>query len=81
MFKLKQQLSEAESEIQRLRMEGADKVLSSNSCSSSQSHSMEAVEPPFLGEFVVDGYDDDVFYVSPEAQLINAYNEWINHFM
>lgn len=42
---------------------------------------MEAVEPPFLGEFVVDGYDDDVFYVSPEAQLINAYNEWINHFM
>ncbi|XP_057449416.1 homeobox-leucine zipper protein ATHB-40 [Lotus japonicus] len=81
VFKLKQQLSEAESEIQRLRMEGADKVLSSNSCSSSQSHSMEAVEPPFLGEFVVDGYDDDVFYVSPEAQLINAYNEWINHFM
>ncbi|KAJ1419055.1 Homeobox-like domain superfamily [Sesbania bispinosa] len=78
VLKLKEQLSEAEKEIQRLLERGGD-VVPSNSCSSSQSQSMEAVDPPFLGEFGVDGYDDDVFYV-PETHYINGM-EWINLYM
>ncbi|XP_027362205.1 homeobox-leucine zipper protein ATHB-40 [Abrus precatorius] len=82
VLKLKDQLSEAEKEIQRL-LERADRVPSNSSSTSSQSQSqsqsMEAVDPPFLGEFGVDGYDDDVFYV-PETHYINGM-EWINVFM
>ncbi|KAK7406651.1 hypothetical protein VNO78_08280 [Psophocarpus tetragonolobus] len=71
VLKLKEQLSEAEKEIQRL-LESGDRV-PSNSSSSPQSQSMEAVDPPFFGEFGVDGYDD-VLYV-PETH----YMEWINN--
>ncbi|KAF7828825.1 homeobox-leucine zipper protein ATHB-40 [Senna tora] len=67
VLKLKEQLSEAEKEIQGL-LERADRASSSNSPSSSQS--MEAVDPPFLGEFGVEPYDDHVFY-------INGMDEWI----
>ncbi|KAG5061095.1 hypothetical protein AAZX31_01G164600 [Glycine max] len=77
VLKLKEQLSEAEKEIQRL-LESAERV-PSNSSSSSQSQSMEAVDPPFFGEFGVDGYEDDVFYV-PEIHYINGM-EWINLYM
>ncbi|XP_020217387.1 homeobox-leucine zipper protein ATHB-40 [Cajanus cajan] len=77
VLKLKDQLSEAEKEIQRL-LQSADRV-PSNSSSSSQSQSVEALDPPFLGEFGVDGYDDDVFYV-PETHYINGM-EWINLYM
>ena len=68
MLKLKEQLSEAEKEIQRL-LERGERV-STNSPSSSQS--MEAVvDPPFLGEYGVEGsYDDDVFYINGM--------EWVN---
>ncbi|KAK7252895.1 hypothetical protein RIF29_37156 [Crotalaria pallida] len=70
VLKLKEQLSEAEKEIQALKH--TDRV-SSNSPTSSLSQSMD---PPFLGDFQVDGYDDDVFYV-PESHYINGM-EWIN---
>ncbi|ESW28902.1 hypothetical protein PHAVU_002G027200 [Phaseolus vulgaris] len=77
VLKLKDQLSEAAKEIQRLR-ESGDRV-PSNSPSSSQSQQsqyMETVDPPFYGVFGVDGYDDDVLY-GPETQCMNAL-EWIN---
>lgn len=73
-MKLREQLSEAEKEIQQQRQLEA---VPSNSSSSSQS--VEAMDPPFLGEFVVDGYDDDVFYV-PETHYLNNM-EWINLYM
>lgn len=38
---------------------------------------MEVVDPPFLGEFGVDVYDDDVFYVPNETHYFNGM-EWIN---
>ncbi|KAL0343324.1 UNVERIFIED_CONTAM: Homeobox-leucine zipper protein ATHB-40 [Sesamum angustifolium] len=62
LLKLKEQLQEAEKEIQRLseRWDG----VSSNSPSSS--FSMEAMDPPFLGEFGMEGLGN-VFYV-PEAE-------------
>ncbi|WVZ09986.1 hypothetical protein V8G54_014516 [Vigna mungo] len=81
VLKLKDQLSEAEKEIQRL-LESGDRVPSNSSSSSqsqSQSQSMEAVDPPFFGVFGVDGYDDDVFY-GPETHCMNAL-EWINLYM
>ncbi|CAL0331849.1 unnamed protein product [Lupinus luteus] len=75
VLKLKEQLSEAEKEIQILKH--TDRVSSNSPSSSQQSQSMEAVvDPPFFGEFQVDGYDDDVFYV-PETHYINGM-EWIN---
>lgn len=82
VLKLKDQLSEAEKEIQRL-LESAERVPSNSSSSSqsqSQSQSMEAVDPPFFGVFGVDGYDDDVFY-GPETHCINNALEWINLYM
>ena len=78
VLKLKEQLSEAEKEIQRL-LERVPSNSSSSSQSQSQSHSMEAVDPPFFGDFGVDGYDDDVYYV-PESHYINGM-EWINLYM
>jgi len=77
VLKLKDQLSEAAKEIQRLR-ESGDRVPSNSSSSSQsqQSQYMETVDPPFYGVFGVDGYDDDVLY-GPETQCMNAL-EWIN---
>ncbi|KAL3525419.1 hypothetical protein ACH5RR_013791 [Cinchona calisaya] len=72
VLKLKEQLSEAEKEINRLleRSDGG----SSNSPSSS--FSMEAMEqPPFLGEFGMEGLEN-VFYV-PETNYVHGL-EWFN---
>ena len=75
MVKLKEQLSKAEKERQRL-MEHSDGTLSNNSCSSL---SMEGLmDPPFFGEFVLEEELEDVFYV-PEYSLIHGL-EWV-HFM
>nr|UZQ19728.1 homeobox-leucine zipper protein ATHB-40-2 [Gleditsia microphylla] len=68
VLKLKEQLRESEKEIQ-----GLLERVSSNSPSTS-SQSMEAVDPPFLGEFRVEGYDDDVFYM-PETYINGM--DWI----
>ncbi|KAF5736051.1 Homeobox-leucine zipper protein ATHB-40 [Tripterygium wilfordii] len=76
VLKLKEQLSEAKKEIQRLS-ERAEGVSSSHSPSSSLT--MEAMDPPFLGEFgVVETYDD-VFFV-PESNY-GPGTEWMNLFM
>lgn len=77
VLQLKEQLMDAEKEIQRLaeRVEG----VSSNSPSSSLS--MEAVEPTFLGEFgvVADGFDN-MFYAVPENNYIHGM-EWVNLYL
>ncbi|KAI3451733.1 hypothetical protein Pfo_008398 [Paulownia fortunei] len=71
LLKLKEQLHEAEKEIQRLseRSDG----FSSNSPSST--FSMEAMDPPFLGEFGMEGLEN-VFYV-PENNYVHGL-EWDN---
>ncbi|KAJ6929991.1 hypothetical protein NC652_013756 [Populus alba x Populus x berolinensis] len=75
VLKLKEQLSRAEKEIQRLS-DRADRVSTS---SPSSSLSM-AMEPPFLGEFaVLEGYGD-AFYMPPENNYIPGM-EWINQYM
>ncbi|XP_059293246.1 homeobox-leucine zipper protein ATHB-40-like [Lycium ferocissimum] len=72
---LKEQLTEAEKEIQRLLMERCDGV-SSNTSPSTSSFSMEAaMEPPFLGEFGMEGLDD-VFY-APENNYVQGL-DWVN---
>ncbi|XP_061357237.1 homeobox-leucine zipper protein ATHB-40-like [Gastrolobium bilobum] len=76
VLKLEEQLLEAKKEIQRL-LDCANRA-PSNSFSSSQTQSKEAVNPPFLGEFRVEEYDDgDMFYI-PEIPYINGM-EWINY--
>ncbi|KAF9678355.1 hypothetical protein SADUNF_Sadunf07G0026300 [Salix dunnii] len=74
VLKLKEQLSESEKEIQRLS-DRADGV-STNSPSSSLSM---AVDPPFLGEFAMEGYED-AFYMPPENNYVPGM-EWINLYM
>ncbi|KAK8497493.1 hypothetical protein V6N13_053259 [Hibiscus sabdariffa] len=78
VLKLKEQVREAEKEIQGLteRIDG----VSSNSPSSSSVLSVEAMEPPpFLGEFGVQGYDQDVFYVGQNSYIQGL--EWMNLFV
>ncbi|XVE82667.1 hypothetical protein DITRI_Ditri16bG0024300 [Diplodiscus trichospermus] len=74
VLKLKEQLYEADKEIQRLteRVDG----VSINSPSSSLS--MEALDPPFLGEFGVEGYED-VLYLGENSYIHGM--EWINLYM
>ncbi|CAI9110725.1 OLC1v1010794C1 [Oldenlandia corymbosa var. corymbosa] len=69
VLKLKEQLNEAEREMQRLVERSSDGI-SSNSPSSS--FSMEAMEPLFLGEFGMEGLDN-VFCVPEQQQNINGY--------
>ncbi|MBA0608283.1 hypothetical protein Godav_020521 [Gossypium davidsonii] len=79
VLKLKDQLREAEKEIQGLteRVDG----VSSNSPSSSSVLSMEAVDPPpFLGEFGAQGFEDqDVFYIGQNSYINGM--EWMNLYM
>lgn len=72
MLKLKEQLSEAEKDIQRLSERRVD---SGSSNSPSSSLSMEAIDPPFLGGYGLEGYDDDVFYTQ-ENNYIHGI-EWM----
>ncbi|KAE8655109.1 Homeobox-leucine zipper protein HOX14 [Hibiscus syriacus] len=74
VVKLKEQLGEAEKEIQQLaeRIDG----VSSNNSSSSSVLSMEAnIGPVFQGEF---GYDD-VFYIGEDSYILGT--EWVNLYM
>ncbi|KAJ7952967.1 Homeobox leucine zipper protein [Quillaja saponaria] len=75
VLKLKDLLAEAEKDIQRLseRVDG----ISSHSPSSSQS--VGAIDPPFFGEFGIEGYDDDVFYMA-EPTYVNGMG-WMNLYM
>ncbi|KAF3664288.1 Homeobox-leucine zipper protein ATHB-21 [Capsicum annuum] len=75
VLKLKEQLSEAEKEIQRLLFERCDGV-SSNTSPSASSFSMEAaMEPPYLGEFGMEGMDD-MFY-GQENNYVQGL-DWVN---
>ncbi|KAL5557244.1 hypothetical protein UlMin_039480 [Ulmus minor] len=79
VLKLKEQLSGAEKEIQRL----AERVDGVSSSSHSPCLSMEAttMDPPFLGQFGMEGYyDDDAFYVPAETNYIHGM-EWMNLYM
>ncbi|KAF2295085.1 hypothetical protein GH714_031420 [Hevea brasiliensis] len=71
VLKLKEQLSEAEKEIQRL----TERVDGVSSNSSSSTLSMEAMDTPFLGEFGMEGYGD--FFYMPETNYIHGM-EWFN---
>ncbi|KAL6993621.1 hypothetical protein U1Q18_011733 [Sarracenia purpurea var. burkii] len=75
VLKLKEQLSKAENEIQRL-LERGD-MISSNS--PSPSFSMEAVvEPPFLGEFGMEGFEN-IFHMSGNNYVHDL--EWVDLYM
>ncbi|KAK4260011.1 hypothetical protein QN277_003187 [Acacia crassicarpa] len=78
--KLKEQLSKAEEEIQRLLERGGRLVSNdtTNTNSPSSSQTMEAVgEPLFLGEFGVQGYDDaDDVLLYPTDHYMNGL-EWL----
>ncbi|CAK9138772.1 unnamed protein product [Ilex paraguariensis] len=70
VLKLKEQLSEADGKIQRL-LERCNGVSSNIPC---PLFSMNAMEPPFLGEFGMQGLEN-VFYV-PENNYIHGLTEW-----
>ncbi|XWS45377.1 hypothetical protein CRYUN_Cryun15aG0131700 [Craigia yunnanensis] len=74
VLKLKEQLCEAEKEIQRL----AERVDGVSSNSPSSSLSMEAMDTPFLGEFGVEGYEN-VFYIGENSYTHGM--EWMNLYM
>ncbi|PWA83424.1 Helix-turn-helix motif-containing protein [Artemisia annua] len=71
VLRLKEQLSEAEKEMNRL-VERSDGI---SSTSPSSSFSMEAMEPPFLGGFGMEGLEN-VFYM-PENNYIQGL-DWLN---
>ncbi|KAL2551760.1 Homeobox-leucine zipper protein ATHB-40 [Forsythia ovata] len=72
VLRLKEQVCEAEKDIQRL-LERADGISSINSPSSS--FPMEVLDPPFLGGFGFEGLEN-VLYV-PQNDYINGL-EWVN---
>lgn len=75
VLKLKEQLNESEKEIQRLLLERCD-GLSTNTSPSASSFSMEAaMEPPFLGEFGMEGMDN-VFYAQENNYVQGL--DWVN---
>lgn len=76
VMKLKEQLLEAEREIQRLA-ERADGVLSNNTPNLS-TFSADVVDPPFLCEFGV--VEDDVLYMPGNYGYVNGL-EWINQYI
>ncbi|XP_024975497.1 homeobox-leucine zipper protein ATHB-40 [Cynara cardunculus var. scolymus] len=71
VLKLKEQLSEAEKEINRL-VERSDGI---SSTSPSSSFSMEAMEPPFLGGFGMEGLEN--VFCLPENNYIHGL-DWLN---
>ncbi|KAI3813513.1 hypothetical protein L1987_18238 [Smallanthus sonchifolius] len=72
VLKLKEQLSEAEKEINRL-VERSDGISSTSPCSS---FSMEAIEPPFFGGFVMEGFEDA--FNLQENSYIHGGLDWFN---
>ncbi|KAJ8544810.1 hypothetical protein K7X08_017393 [Anisodus acutangulus] len=74
-LKLKEQVSEAEKEIQRLLMERSDGISSNSPTTSSLSMEAAMEPPPFLGEFGL----DNAFY-GPENTYTQGL-EWVNLYM
>lgn len=77
VLKMKEQLEEAEKEIQRLSEERGERVRS-NSPSSSLSTEANNVELHFGGHGFGMEYLDNVFYV-PETNYAHAYGPWDDH--
>ncbi|KAJ9564291.1 hypothetical protein OSB04_000257 [Centaurea solstitialis] len=71
VLKLKEQLSEAEKEINKL-VERSDGI---SSTSPSSSFSMEAMDPPFLGGFGMEGLEN--VFCLPENNYIQGL-DWLN---
>ncbi|XP_054810769.1 homeobox-leucine zipper protein ATHB-40-like [Prosopis cineraria] len=78
--KLKEQLSGAEKEIQRLLERGERSVSNETANSPSSTHTMEAMDPLFLGEFGVECFDDDDFLLYPTDYYMNCL-EWLSLYM
>ena len=72
VLKLKERLSDTENEVKRM-LEKCDGI-SSNSPSSS--FSVEAMGPPFIGEFGMEGFEN-IFHV-PENGYINHGMDWVD---
>ncbi|XP_057482686.1 homeobox-leucine zipper protein ATHB-40-like isoform X1 [Actinidia eriantha] len=75
VLKLKERLSDTEKEVQRM-LEKCDGI-SSNSPSSP--FSMEAMGPPFIGEFGMEGFEN-IFY-APENNYIYHGMDWVDLYM
>lgn len=73
VLKLKEQLSEAEKEINRL-VERSDGI---SSTSPSSSFSMEAIEAPLFGGFGMEGFED-VFYLQENNYIPAGGLDWFN---
>ena len=73
VLKLKEQLSEAEKEIQRL----SQNVETVPTNSTSSSPSVETMAEPFLGEFEMEGYNED-FYTPAFSY---AAMDWFSHYI
>ncbi|PKI78563.1 hypothetical protein CRG98_001035 [Punica granatum] len=83
VLKLKEQLSDAMKEIQRLSTSPSDGGVSSNSPISS---SISDVGPPFLGEFgaleAAVGYDEDAaLYAIPDENSYIQSMEWFSQYL
>ncbi|CAH1413540.1 unnamed protein product [Lactuca virosa] len=72
ILKLKEQLSEAEKQINSL-VERSDGISSTSPCSS---FSMEAMEPHFLGGFGMEGLEN--VFCLPENNYIHGSFDWMN---
>lgn len=79
VLKLKEQLSEAEKEMQRLQLERCDGI-SSNSPTTSSLSMEAAMDPPFLGEFGLDNafYGPENTYYGPANTYAQGL-EWVNN--
>ncbi|XP_016513091.1 homeobox-leucine zipper protein ATHB-40-like [Nicotiana tabacum] len=77
VIKMKEQLSEAENEIQKLLLERNCDGVSSNSPISTSSFTMD--QPPFLGEFGMEGMlMDNLFFIAENTYNYQEGLEWVN---
>ncbi|KAK4760852.1 hypothetical protein SAY87_005745 [Trapa incisa] len=86
VMKLKEQLSEATKEIQRLSVLSTPEYCGQASSNSPISSSISHVDPSFLGELgalegAAAGYDEDVFYAIPNESHYMQTIEWFNQYM
>ncbi|XP_009783627.1 homeobox-leucine zipper protein ATHB-40-like [Nicotiana sylvestris] len=77
VIKMKEQLSEAENEIQKLLLERNCDGVSSNSPISTSSFTMD--QPPLLGEYGMEGIlMDNLFFVAENTYNYHEGLEWVN---
>ena len=73
VLKLKEQLSEAEKEIQRL----SQNVETVPTNSTSSSPSVETMAEPFLGEFEIEGYNEDFYTPALGYAAMDWFSQYI----